>query len=960
MVDESENISPKVSYRENGAYQMLVNMVLAAFDATAAEATPSEEEVWATTKRIASVVPGMEALGERQQEELVEQAVAQLLTQVNTSQEIGEAVALDHVPWIRDAWDDENRHWDYWRTYKRLLQRQARPQKMLRTLEEDVKKILDLAGDPKQTGPFQRRGLVMGDVQSGKTSNFIGLMNMAADAGYRLFIVIGGHTEDLRSQTQERVDDGFIGVRSIETDTRNKARDQLVGVGHLRERTTVMSLTTSETDFVESSRRVFRLGDLETTTERAPIVLVVKKNSKILANLADWLGRATRDEVLSVPMMFIDDESDYASVNTNKKEKEEATAVNRAITRILERSQKTSYVGFTATPFANVLMNPEEEGGLFPKDFIYSLYPPTNYLGAQQYFGEERYKHARNDVHDGEGAFPFKHKSTHVVPELPESLRRAIDTFLVACAITDLDSGVEAARSMLVNVSRFKGVQGQVYRLVEEYVEEIVNVLTNMDPTATAGVNAPLPYIRLKDAWRREYSEGGPSWERVWSVLPNSLEVVETELVNGDTSKERAQAAEIRARSVSKRGRRYIAVGGTILSRGLTLEGLTVSYFYQRTQLSDTLLQMGRWFGYRDSYRELVRIWLPLEVMEWFLFTAETLEEIRRDVSIMRKSEMTPSEFGLKIQKHPEALKVTAANKMRHADQALVDISFDRQSVETKTAAVDPDLTHKNMVALHELIDLCEALGEDPTTPTTEVSSKFEGHRAYKNVDPLAVRDFVETFAAAPGDANFASNEREGSFVSNYVRELNVKTDTLWDVVVVAGTGNKIALGGGEFTPEVTANRRNRVSRVESSVPHIEFANRRVATGGNLFDVVGRLENGQPSALAALEQGKVPEKGEKNSGPSESAILHVIERPILMIYPIESLPSESDTRPEKITIGADHGVLGLKFAFPAIRDGEGRVVERRAGTKYVVNQIWMKESGLAEDSVATVQMDDDE
>lgn len=959
MVEGNESTLSGVSYRKHSVYQMLVSMVVARFDAMAAEATPGEEEVRETARTVVGVVPGVDAFDEHQRDELLEQAVEHLLTQINTSQEIGEAVALAHMPWIQEAWSDESRTWDYWRTYKRLLQKQVRPQKMLRALEEDVKNILDLAGDPRQEGHVQRRGLVMGDVQSGKTSNFIGLMNMAADAGYRLFIVIGGHTEDLRSQTQGRVDEGFIGVRSIDTDGRNQGRDQLVGVGHLREKTSVISLTTSETDFVEKSSRVVNLGDFETTTEKAPVVLVVKKNSKILANLADWLRKATRDEALSVPMMFIDDESDYASVNTNKKDKEEATAVNRAIRRILERSHKTTYVGFTATPFANVLINPEEKDDLFPKDFIYSLYPPSNYMGAQKYFGQERHKYARTDVHDAEVAFPFKHKSTHHVPELPESLLRAIDTFIVSCAITDLNFGPEAPRSMLVNVSRYKGVQEQVHSLVEEYVEDMINVLTNMDPRETAAENAPRVFIRLRKAWQSEYSDGDLPWERVWDALPKALEVVEAELVNGDTSKERAQAAEVRARSVSGRGRRYIAVGGTILSRGLTLDGLTVSYFYQRTQLSDTLLQMGRWFGYRDSYSDLVRIWLAHEVMEWFLFTAETLEEIRRDISIMRKSEMTPSEFGLKIQKHPEALKVTAANKMRHADHADVDVSFDRQSVETKTASIDPDHTQWNLGALHELVDLCEALVQDPTTPTTEVSSKFAGHRAYTRVDPLAVRDFVEAFAAAPGDANFASNERDGSFVSSYVRDLNADTDTLWDVVVIAGRGDELDLGTGDSARRIRANRRNRVSRVQTSVPYIEFANRRVATGSNLFDVVRGLENGKPVALAELEQ-RNGKNDEKASAPSESAILHVIERPVLMIYPVESRPEESDSRPEKVTFDAAQGVLGLKFAFPAVRDQEGRVKERRAGTKYIVNQVWMQGSGLADDSVAAVQRDDDE
>lgn len=940
---------------DQAGYKSLVSMVQARFDAEAADKAPSEEEIAEYVRKVSTIVPDFTELETAQLDAVIEHATEYLLTQINTTQVIGKAVTLDYVPWLENMWDSHQ--WHFWETYLRMLRGQSRPRKLLRTLEDDVKTILDLVGDPTQDGHWQRRGLVMGDVQSGKTSNFIGLMNMAADAGYRLFIVIGGHTEELRSQTQIRVDEGFIGARSMDSDGRNHVGKRPVGVGHLREQLTVISLTTPETDFVESSRGVVDLGDLETTTQNAPIVLVVKKNSKILANLADWLGRMTRREALSVPMLFIDDEADYASVNTNKQEAEEATAVNRAIRRILERSYKATYVGFTATPFANVLINPEEEDDLFPKDFIYSLYPPSNYMGAHKYFGDERDKFARTHVQDAQGAFPYRHRASHQVPALPESLKRAIDTFIIASTITDLQHGSRAARSMLVNVSRFKGVQAQVHRLIDEYLEDMINVVTNLDPRLI-GRNSENPVIaRLREAWEREYSGVGPDWEEVVQALPGSIAVIETELINGDTAKERAEAADRRARSVSQRGRRYIAVGGTILSRGLTLDGLVVSYFHQRTQLSDSLLQMGRWFGYRDAYEDLVRIWLPVEVMEWFLFTADTLEEIRRDVSIMKVNGMTPSEFGLKIQKHPEALKVTAANKMRHADQAHIQVSFDRQSVETKTAAIDEESTSQNREAVYDLISLCEAQSRDTSLSTREVSSKFKGHHAYTHVDPLAVSAFLEAFATAPRDSNFVSNDRDGSFVTHYVREMNARDAIPWDVVVIAGKGDRLKLGKQDDAPWVLANRRNKVTLVDSKRPYIEFANRRVATGSNLLDVASALDNGAIRNTIDERMGAPEGPGQK---PSESEVLQAIQRPILMIYPIQSHPAETGDHVGKITLPASRGVLGLKLAFPPIRDADGRIVERRGGTPYVVNQVWMKASGLAEDQAAMGAGDDDE
>ncbi|WP_084479315.1 Z1 domain-containing protein [Nesterenkonia sp. AN1] len=966
MARHATEVASAKRFKDQQGYSELTSLVHAWVDNKVDGGAPSEDELRVKVERLAAVVDDLANVPASELSGFLDAVTRELLTQVNTTQEIGEAVASpDYSPWIKERWAQDSSDWSFWNTYKRLLQVEDRPSKMIRTLEDDVKNILDLAGDPTVEGQWHRQGLVMGDVQSGKTSNFIGLMNMAADAGFGLFIVVGGHTEDLRSQTQERVDDGFIGRRSFDIDTRNQSHQQLRGVGKIRRRNqSVISGTTVESDFVAKSDRT-QLGDLDSSVT-APVVLVVKKNSRILEKVAAWLKTAAGGGTLSTPLMFIDDESDYASVNTNKKDQEEATAVNRAIRSILDTSQRTSYIGFTATPFANVLINPDAEGDLFPHHFIYSLYAPSNYLGAQTYFGEDSSeKYARNDVKDAEKAFPFRHKSTHKVSELPGSLEQAIDAFIIACAVTDIETGARAPRSMLVNVSRFREVQSQVHKLVEDHLAAVVSVIRNMTPESIEGLEGPVLLQRLHKSWLREYSTTGCTWADIASVLPDAVEAIETELVNGDTAKQRAQSAEVRARSQNDLGRRSIAVGGTILSRGLTLDGLVISYFYQRTQLSDTLLQMGRWFGYRDAYKSLVRIWLPLEVMNWFLFTADALAEIRRDVSVMRQARMTPREFGLKIQKHPEALKVTAANKMRHADKAIVDLSFDRQSVETTTAAIDKASTRNNRSALYDLLSGCEGEVDDVSVSASRRFVGAASHVAYSNVGRLVVEDFIRSFVPGSGDANFARNSEGASFISEYVRSMDSDVGERWDVALMSGLGSPV-----EVHPEImriSGTKRNKVSKVEGDHPYIEFSQRRVASGDNLYDIAQNLSNGSRfrwderiAARSSTRSGYPKTHYNSSLKLGESDICAVIDRPILMIYIIESNPLATDQRSDRAYIDPEDFVLGLKLTFPALRKSDGSMREGRKKTQYIVNRVWMQESGLAREGQLQGVVGDDE
>jgi hypothetical protein len=516
---------------------------------------------------------------------------ANLLSRLYVEMDLGVAiVGVGHTPWLDDR--RQSVSWSHWDAYKRLLILQRRPLRVIDRLSQFTDEVLDLAGDPTAPSPWMRKGLVIGEVQSGKTSTYLGLIGKAADVGYRLFIVIGGHTEKLRQQTQERIDEGFVGRDSaFMIDTLRASRQQkLIGVGPIDASLVAHSFTTVASDF---STKVARSNNFTVSAAMTdPIILVVKKNKTVLNNLAQWLRDQATSGQLATPLMLIDDEADYASINT--KEADDPTAINQAIRDLLAVSSKSSYVAFTATPFANVLIDDEDESDLFPSDYIYALESPSNYMGPEQVFDPASdFDGLRTDVEDAEVVVPFTHKSTHLVDELPDSLRRALQCYFIANAIIDLRGEVGTATSMLVNVSRFNRVQDQIFQLVTDEVSALRNAV-ELAGTEWA-TQVPQDLLELKATFDDEYSSAGFAWSEVQAALPDAVRKIDVVLVNskttGNYARENVNASD-----------RYVAVGGAVLSRGLTLDGLVISYFYQRARASDTLLQMGRWFGYRDGY----------------------------------------------------------------------------------------------------------------------------------------------------------------------------------------------------------------------------------------------------------------------------------------------------------------------------------------------------------------------
>jgi hypothetical protein len=839
-------------------------------------------------------------------------------------------VADDYMPWLENKRRDIT--WERWIAYKRFLLNAKWPPRVVERLDELTDQILDFAGDPTVEGTWARRGLVLGEVQSGKTASYMGLFNKAADAGYRLIIVLAGHTESLRQQTQRRVDEGFIGRDTSRSVPRagTPVTQRLIGVGGInREIANAQGMTTVTRDFTVSSHEASSITI--DSNSSAPYVFVVKKNvgrdkkgvlKGVLNGLAQWLGgQPMTSGKIDVPVLLLDDESDYASVNT--KEDDDPTAINDAIRRILGQFSRSSYIAFTATPFANIFIDHENTDDLFPRDFIYSLESPSNYVGAEATFGLTGEENTTTiiELNDVEAWLPLKHKSVVQVGPLPDSLVTAIMTFFLTNAIRDL-RGQQEPRSMLVNVSRYKKVQRQVTELVEAQVAELKNSIELYSVLHAKGEpNQDL--TGLQQTYKNVFPECEFRWEEVLSVLAPAVSDIRVQLFNSD--KDRKLAEE---QVTWDRPKRLIAVGGDVLSRGLTLDGLSTSYFYRRTQASDTLLQMARWFGYRDGYADLCRLWIDRSVAADYRLTAESVAELRQDLRTMLDQKLTPKDFGLAVRKHPEALLVTAKNKMKAAETRTT-ISVLGRRIETTKLPLDPVTLRSNYQALETLVGQIDVPAyRHPDTP--------RGYRWWHAVPKAVVADFLEEFNAHGTDELFSQTA-----VSKFVRTNGVNTFRTWDVVLMNGdrTSASAYVADVEFKPP--------------SRSFLKGQNEELRLGGKSARLAGPVD--LTNVLSVDAAAKIRDDYEATRPGTvmpETYYYPLLERPALLIYALRTaenrLPPATAERSAILAYEAkreaaaavdDAGVLvvAIKLAFPGNRIGDDR-----GDVQYVINSVALK------------------
>lgn len=665
----------------------------------------------------------------------------------------------DFKPWLDDAKPNIKPY--YWDRYKKLLLQTGLPRDVVTSTDKVTDKILSRLGNPNDYIPWDRRGMVVGHVQSGKTANYTGLICKAADAGYRLIIVIAGIHNNLRNQTQARIDEGFIGRDTGRSKEKTKgSAKHIIGVGHFDPNRTPVSLTNTLRDFNKATAST---NTSEIDSYKVPVVLVIKKNHRTLANLLDWLrdnsARGDR-EMIDQPMLLIDDEADNASINTKYSDKL-VTTINGQIRDLLKMFHRSCYVGYTATPFANIFIDPDQdhemhEEDLFPKDFIIGLDAPTNYFGPKKIFidglpdvGEPTWLRYISDNAD---TFPIRHKIDFPVDVLPGSLLKALRAFLIARTIRNLRGQSSSHCSMLVNASRFTAVQSKLRNRLHEALEHIQNSLRVNSSDIDFAMKDP-EILALHDVWQQEYSTSEFDWNRILSELFESVASAKVVEVN-------SKANDLDYTVSGEKGQTVVAVGGFSLSRGLTLEGLTVTWFLRNTMMYDTLMQMGRWFGYRNGYEDLCRIWMPEEAIEWYSFIASAAEELHDELRTMEQARATPDMFGLAVRSHPASLLVTARNKMGAGQKVVTLVGLSNRFIETAKVSISPDdlasnletaktlvakLNHGNFTEGDTTVGHGYLIQDVPVQYIDEFLAGWRNAEQSVNTDPTPVRSYIKT-----------------------------------------------------------------------------------------------------------------------------------------------------------------------------------------------------------------------
>jgi len=852
--------------------------------------TPTREQVEEKARQIAAIFGYTGDL-----RNIVTEAMISVDTRMGAGVSLVDVTAKHDDQWVHKR---EDVAWTYAESYGNFLLKESWPPQMVQSLSDVTTRILGHLQDPLSEGTtWNRRGLVIGHVQSGKTANYTGLIARAADAGYKFIIVVAGIHNNLRKQTQQRIDEAFIGRSSDPEDRRN------IGVGLAPGYPHPATLTNINEDFNKNTaeKSGWKINDFS-----KPIILVIKKNVTTLTALHKWLKELNAEgdgRISDVPMLLIDDEADNASINTNKEDLD-PTRTNAMIRRILGLFAKSCYVGYTATPFANIFINPDAYGDdgreeLFPRDFIYCLDAPTTYFGAEKVFLDEATSQSIvRPIDDCENLIPYAHKRDDPVPELPPSLYRALDEFIVARAIRNLRGQTGKHCSMMVNVSRFVPVQKAVrdfLSLREKKIREAVLANYAM-PEEVSARNA---YMQgLKHAFDAEYADAGFTWAEVKAALSGVFEHLHLYVINSK-SDEVLDYARYAKEGV---GLTAVAVGGLSLSRGLTIEGLTVSYMYRNTKMYDTLMQMGRWFGYRPGFEDLCRVHLSRDSINWYSHIADAAEELVQQVKRMRRDRLSPKDFGLYVRSHPDSLLITAANKMRSGQEVTVEQSFSGRLRESYIVSTDPDVNARNLALIGD--HWRSGFGGRPEEST-------EKGVIFRDVPVEVIDDFLTRFEC---HSTFSGQKSD---VVSYLERIATKRP-LADVLLISPSG-----GSGGENPFTLRNQVRVVGKDQPNGTSWRLNKDRVASRGDEKLGLSDAQRNEARTLAGGEDG--------SGAVSDTHYRMVRNKPLLMIHSLE---------PKGEAVTGPIAAFGVSFPYG----------DYSTTINVVVNKVWLQQmQGYADD-----------
>lgn len=837
-------------------------------------------------------------------------------------------------PWLKDFKANHDvGYWKFWTRYKKYLAEQKGfADSVIHKNDDLTDSILDHLFNPQNTNiQISKKGLVVGQVQSGKTANYTGLICKAADAGYQVIIVLAGIHNNLRSQTQIRIDEGFLGFDTGSDKNYQTRLTTKIGVGKIVgfDDAIAHSYTTSleKGDFTSKAANATGLN----FNAPQPIILVVKKNTTVLKRLYTWLKQKNNDSpITQKALLMIDDEADNASINTKRDSDANPTAINDGIRKIIGLFTRSAYVGYTATPYANIFINANKEDDLFPRDFIINIPAPSNYIGPDKVFGTSVNPTMIDDnllpiitaIDDYSQFVPEGHHKDDNKPtfeDIPESLKIAIKCFIITCAIRIVRGQEHKHNSMLIHVSRYQVWQNAIKELVDRQFKFYKHEIEASDAT----ILEEFRQIFEEDTYN--YSSYKTISNKIlnstFKLIDNKIQVHDWEIVKTNLYKA-VQKIEVKSINGSsgdiidyqlneEKGISVIAIGGDKLSRGLTLEGLSVSYFLRASKMYDTLMQMGRWFGYRPGYIDLCRLFTSGELNEWFRHITLASEELRDEFNYLYESGGTPNDYALKVRTHPGVLQITAVNKMYNSK--TVQVSWAGRLIETYQLPMAKSIKKSNLIVTDNFIS---SLGK---------AERKGNNYLWKNVSHQDICDYFSNFKL-PADLKKVNLD----LICEYICKLSNQGElTSWRVALLS----KDDLSSNHtFSNGIKVGCWTRNRSQDTNDLNTYFIRKNHIVGNQKEEFIDLDEETIKQALQVTIERK-REKGEDwtHDYPSPELVRKEFRsktNPLLLIYPLNPEGANVKDNNGKTIQGIetftakDEPFIGFAISFPRTDTGE--------------------------------------
>lgn len=852
---------------------------------------------------------------------------AQLVeSQKNAEQRIKTIELLDGIAHIHDKRQDNaitipEDDASSWQLYKKKLLDNGFKPDTVDEIERTTLKILKrLNGDTTESDPV--KGLVIGNVQSGKTANMAALMAMAADWGWNMFIVLSGTIENLRVQTQNRLfndlnQQGTLWWRPLQ---------------HLSKSVDISQKAQSLHFDAGSRERYFT---------------VCLKNSTRLKKLIQW-AQADKNKQRQMKILVIDDEADQAGINTCNIDKDELSKINKLIRALVNGKNEEgkdidskylamNYIGYTATPYANILNEAGEES-LYPRSFITTLAVSKEYFGPQQIFGyagdsvsfdgldivrvidTDELNELKN-IHDGD---PFV---------TPETLIDAVCWFMCGVACMRLWE-YKKPISMLIHTSQKTAHHSAVAQVVSDWIR-----------------NTPKKDIikRAEIVWHEETSRFSfenfrtqyPSYDRPDEAInkyPDFVDVKEQlEILidggishielgsdgdltyhkgihlcidnctnNGVTSDGmHVRLAYPDSSNMPSPAPAFIVVGGATLSRGLTIEGLISTFFLRSVGQADTLMQMGRWFGYRKKYELLPRLWVTDKTRQQFVFLAALDQELRDEIQHMDITGRSPADYGPKVKNSPKVsfIRITAKNRMQAATEAAMDYS----GASNQTYLFD-----NNSTVLADNIRFTEEFIGKLGDAWIPDDNRYDNDIVWRNISFGTIRKYIERFNFCSRLKVFNDTKPLMDWIEKVTNEGKLGA---WNVIVA---GKKNATNGTWTLPD--GKSVNKINRSKKDNQNEADAN--ILDIGVLRDPMDLLADVDISSVSDLDLKQRILDSISNSISKGAAGLRdkagLDTTPQLIIYRVDQHSTGSGTRRD---LEAKEDVIGISIYIPGGRIG---------------------------------------